>query len=414
MGALLALFWLLVSINSFNLIDGVDGLATSVGVIFGLTFGVMALMVGNPLDGAVAFILAAALLGFLRYNFSPASIYLGDAGSMIIGLVLGTLALRSSTKEAATVAFAAPLAVWAIPMLDALAAILRRKLTGRSIYTTDRGHIHHRLLTQGLSTRQAVALITGLCVLTSLGSLAGIYFSREWIGFAAVLLVVGTLITTRVFGHVELMLLNRRLLGIGRSIVAGGDERPSHSAHCLQGSLQWEAKIWNALVESAERFNLTHIRLNLYLPHLHEDFYATWRHRLSAPANKAWRIDLPLIVDGAAVGYLHVAGDEDPKGASATIASFLDFIEPLEMQIQELLAIKPAPLESAEVSAEETVAVEPSTSGSGVHAVATNGAAANGAAMNGVASNGAEHVAVEENGASMHHAAYSQPAATTG
>jgi hypothetical protein len=123
---------------------------------------------------------------------------------------------------------------------------------------------------------------------------------------------------------------------------------------------------------------------------------------------------VPLIVDGAAVGYLHVAGDEDPKGASATIASFLDFIEPLEMQIQELLAVKPAPLESAEVSAEETVAVEPSTSGSGVHAVATNGAAANGAAMNGVASNGAEHVAVEENGASMHHAAYSQPAATTG
>jgi UDP-GlcNAc:undecaprenyl-phosphate/decaprenyl-phosphate GlcNAc-1-phosphate transferase len=125
MGALLALFWLLVSINSFNLIDGVDGLATSVGVIFGLTFGVMAMMVGNPLDGAIAFILAAALVGFLRYNFSPASIYLGDAGSMIIGLVLGTLALRSSTKEAATVAFAAPLAVWAIPMLDSLAAILR-------------------------------------------------------------------------------------------------------------------------------------------------------------------------------------------------------------------------------------------------------------------------------------------------
>jgi UDP-GlcNAc:undecaprenyl-phosphate GlcNAc-1-phosphate transferase len=408
MGSLLALFWLLVSINSFNLIDGVDGLATSVGVIFGLTFGIMAMMVGNPIDGAIAFILAAALLGFLRYNFSPASIYLGDAGSMIIGLVLGTLALRSSTKEAATVAFAAPLAVWAIPMLDSLAAILRRKLTGRSIYTTDRGHIHHRLLTQGLSTRQAVALITGLCVMTSLGSLAGLYFSREWIGFATVLLVVGTLVTTRVFGHVELMLLNRRLLGIGRSIVAGGDERPSHSAHCLQGSLQWEAKIWNALVESAERFNLTHIRLNLYLPHLHEDFYATWRHRLSTPASKAWRIDLPLMVDGAAVGYLHVAGDEDPKGASATISSFLDFIEPLETQIQELLAIKPAALEPDRVDEDQAVNVELSSPELAIHPAATNGAATNGAASSGALSHGAGHLANEVNGAANHEPAYSQ------
>ncbi len=398
LGSLLALFWLLVSINSFNLIDGVDGLATSVGVIFGLTFGVMALMMGNQLDAAIAFILAAALLGFLRFNFAPASIYLGDAGSMIIGLVLGTLALRSSTKEAATVAFAAPLAVWAIPMLDSLAAILRRKLTGRSIYTTDRGHIHHRLLTQGLTTRQAVALITGLCILTSIGSLAGIYFAREWIGFAAVLIVVGTLVSTRVFGHVELMLLNRRLLGIGRTIVGGAEVGASQSAHRLQGSLQWEEKIWNALVESAERFNLTRIRLNLYLPHLHEDFYATWRRRAASAASKVWRIDLPLVVDGMSVGYLHVTGDQDPQAASATVSSFLDFIEPLEAQIQELLAIKPASLEDAKLVLEEQpVTAEPMAAHT----------SANGAVGNGVATNGAVTHQAETNGNGMREPAYS-------
>jgi UDP-GlcNAc:undecaprenyl-phosphate GlcNAc-1-phosphate transferase len=343
-GALFALFWLLASINSFNLIDGVDGLATSVGVIFSVAFGTMALMMGQELDAVIAFILAGALLGFLRYNFAPASIYLGDAGSMIIGLVLGALALRSSTKEAATVAFAAPLAVWAIPMLDSLAAVVRRKLTGRSIYMTDRGHIHHRLLTQGLSTRQAVALISGLCIITSLGSLAGIYFANEWIGMVTVLVVLGALITTRLFGHVELMLLNRQLLGIGRTIVSGGGEKSSQSTHRLQGSLQWEEKIWNALVESAERFNLTRIRLNLYLPHLHEDFYATWRGQAIGPATKVWRLELPLVADGMAVGYLHVTGNQDPRTASAQLASFLDFIEPLEAQLQELLSIKPAPL----------------------------------------------------------------------
>jgi UDP-GlcNAc:undecaprenyl-phosphate GlcNAc-1-phosphate transferase len=343
-GALLALFWLLASINSFNLIDGVDGLATSVGVIFSLAFGTMALMMGQELDAVIAFILAGALLGFLRFNFAPASIYLGDAGSMIIGLVLGALALRSGTKEAATVAFAAPLGVWAIPMLDSLAAVLRRKLTGRSIYVTDRGHIHHRLLTQGMSTRQAVALISGLCLLTSLGSLAGIYLNTEWIGVVTVLLTLGALVSTRLFGHVELMLLNRQLLGIGRSIVSGGEEKPSQVTHRLQGSLQWEEKIWNALVESAERFNLTRIRLNLYLPHLHEDFYATWRGRTAGPATKVWKLELPLVAEGMAVGYLHVTGNQDPRTASAQLANFLDFIEPLEAQIVELLAIKPTSL----------------------------------------------------------------------
>jgi UDP-GlcNAc:undecaprenyl-phosphate GlcNAc-1-phosphate transferase len=343
-GALLALFWLLASINSFNLIDGVDGLATSVGVIFSLAFGAIALMQGHELDAVIAFILAGALLGFLKYNFAPASIYLGDAGSMIIGLVLGALALRSSTKEAATVAFAAPLAVWAIPMLDSLAAVLRRKLTGRSIYVTDRGHIHHRLLTQGMSTRQAVGLISGLCVVTSIGSIAGVYFASEWIGIITVLFVLGVLITTRLFGHVELMLLNRQLLGIGRSIVSGAGEKSSQSTHRLQGSLQWEEKIWNALVESAERFNLTRIRLNLYLPHLHEDFYATWRRRAAGPVANPWRIELPLVAEGMAVGYLHVTGNQDPRTASAQLASFLDFIEPLEAQIVELLSIKPVHL----------------------------------------------------------------------
>jgi hypothetical protein len=164
-------------------------------------------------------------------------------------------------------------------------------------------------------------------------------------------LVLGTLITTRLFGHVELMLLNRQLLGIGRSIVSGASEKSSQATHRLQGSLQWEEKIWNALVESAERFSLTRIRLNLYLPHLHEDFYATWRRRAAGTAGKAWRMELPLVANGMTVGYLHVTGDQDSRTASAQLASFLDFIEPLEAQIVELLSIKPAELAAPDAAA---------------------------------------------------------------
>jgi len=144
-----------------------------------------------------------------------------------------------------------------------------------------------------------------------------------------------------VFGHVELMLLNSRLVGLGRSIVSFSDinEKTTQSSHQLQGSLQWEEKIWNALVESAERFDLTRLRLNLYLPHLHEDFYATWSRKTPVVASKTWRMDLPLLIDGATIGHLHVIGHQDVRGASAQLASFLDFVEPLEAQIHELLAI---------------------------------------------------------------------------
>ena len=93
-GHLFTVAWLLGAINSFNLIDGIDGLAGSVGVVFSLTFGLIALWTGNHLDSVLAFALAGSLLGFLRYNLPPATIHLGGAGSMLIGLILGTIALR--------------------------------------------------------------------------------------------------------------------------------------------------------------------------------------------------------------------------------------------------------------------------------------------------------------------------------
>ena len=217
LGTLAAVIWLLASINSFNLIDGVDGLAGSVGVVFCLAVGSLSLVRGHSLfDPILVFSLAGAILGFLRYNFAPASIYMGDTGSMLVGLILGAITLRISTKQAATVAFVVPLAIWAIPIFDSFAAVVRRKLTGRSIYTTDRGHFHHVLLTRGMNSGQAVAFITSMCAITSIAAVASVVLEKSWIGFVAVILVIGFLIFSRVFGHVEFLLLNSRILGMGQ------------------------------------------------------------------------------------------------------------------------------------------------------------------------------------------------------
>ena len=163
-------FFLLGAINSLNLLDGMDGLLSTVALIITLAFTGMAVMGERWTTACIAVTIAGALLGFLRYNFPPASIYLGDTGSMLIGLVIGSLAIKSSLKGPATVALAAPVAILAIPILDTTAAIFRRKLTGRSIYTTDRGHLHHCLLRQGFSKVAVLLFVSVFCLLAVAGS----------------------------------------------------------------------------------------------------------------------------------------------------------------------------------------------------------------------------------------------------
>ena len=134
------------------------------------------------------------------------------------------------------------------------------------------------MLTHGLTPRQTVGLIGGLCMITSLGAVLSLYFQREWLGWAGIFIVFGLLVGSRLFGHVELLLLNSKMMGFGRALVKwGGVRRVNQTSQQLQGKLQWEEKIWMALVESAERFGITQLKLNLYLPQLHEDFHASWK-----------------------------------------------------------------------------------------------------------------------------------------
>lgn len=334
LGIPLAIIWILAAVNSLNLIDGMDGLATTIGLIFSVTIGAMALMTTQWLEAIIAFAMAGSLLGFLRHNWAPAKIYLGDSGSMLIGVVLGTLAIRCQLKDATSIAVAAPIAIFAIPFMDSAAALIRRKLTGRSLYVTDRGHIHHRLLTQNFSSQQALLLIATLCAVTCVGSVLGVYYDKPVIGLVAFGLVLAILIGNRLFGHSELMLLNNRIAGLGRRFLPG--EEPRSSSVRLQGTVQWE-EVWEALVESSEKFNLMKIRLNLYLPQLHEDFYATWQRRSTSRVERRWSTEIPLVVDNTVVGTLSVVGVQGGGSIAPVLVSFSELIEPLEDQLAAVL-----------------------------------------------------------------------------
>jgi UDP-N-acetylmuramyl pentapeptide phosphotransferase/UDP-N-acetylglucosamine-1-phosphate transferase len=163
----LSIFTYVVIINSFNIIDGVDGLAGGVGCIASIAFGVWFLLVGSTVDAIIAFSLAGALLGFLRFNFYPANIFMGDSGSLIVGLIICVLAIRvieydvsaipSDMKGISKPIFA--MSVLSYPLLDTFRIFVYRMIKGTSPFQADSNHIHHRLLKLGLNHAKTVGVI---------------------------------------------------------------------------------------------------------------------------------------------------------------------------------------------------------------------------------------------------------------
>ena len=334
------LFWLLGAVNAINLIDGIDGLASSIGIVLCLTLAALAWHRGFEAEAIVVLATAGALLGFLRFNFAPASIYLGDAGSMLVGLIIGAIAIKCTLKGPATIALAVPFALWAIPALDSAAAILRRKLTGRSLFKPDRGHFHHSLLIRGWSTRQVVMFIGLICATTCCGALLSYFFQREYIAVLTVAGIFSLLIVTKTFGHIEWALVRDRVrfttLALTRRTDVGlGQVEESHIR--LQGSQEWD-QMWNKLTESAENHGICQIALTLDIPALHESFYASWKCSTDTDTECAWRITSPLIIDDRNVGNFMIMG-VSPTGVSLRhISELVDFWDPVEECVCQVIA----------------------------------------------------------------------------
>jgi UDP-GlcNAc:undecaprenyl-phosphate GlcNAc-1-phosphate transferase len=159
LGVPVTVLWLVALTNALNLIDGMDGLAAGAGLFATLTMLVAALLHNNIELALVTAPLVGALVGFLRYNFNPASIFLGDSGSLTIGFLLGCFGALWSHKSATVLGMTAPFMAVAIPLLEVGTSIVRRFLGGQPIFSSDRGHIHHRLLDRGLTPKRAVLLL---------------------------------------------------------------------------------------------------------------------------------------------------------------------------------------------------------------------------------------------------------------
>lgn len=331
------IFWLVGAINALNLLDGMDGLAGTLGLILSAAIAVMAILNGHQTIALIATVLAGSLVGFLRFNLPPASMYLGDAGSMLIGLLVGVMAIQASLKGAGTVLMAVPLALWTIPIFDSAAAVIRRMLTGRSIYTTDRAHLHHHLV-ERMGHRMTLVCVGSVALVISIAALASVWSKNDLIAIICAAFVVLMFIALRVFGHSELLLAILRVRSLLRSIFLW---RPMQTAHewndavHLQGTREW-GLLWDMLTECAAKLEFVQLRLDLNVPVLGEGYHASWSRPTGIDANRLWRLDLPLIADTRVLGYVKVVGERDAIGGH-NVEQLLDLLKDVEQYLARLL-----------------------------------------------------------------------------
>ena len=194
LGLPLTVLWVLWITNAFNLIDGLDGLAAGSALFSTLVICVIAILGHNDAIVFLTLALAGVTAGFLKYNFNPASIFLGDCGSLLIGFVLGAITLAGSEKSPTIVAVAIPLVSFGLPVLDVGVAVVRRFLSRQPLFEADRDHIHHRLISRGVSHKQAVLMLYGVSGGFGLLSLFLLNSNGRTLGVVLVVLGLGVLI----------------------------------------------------------------------------------------------------------------------------------------------------------------------------------------------------------------------------
>lgn len=155
----ITIFWIVGITNTVNLIDGLDGLACGISMIASISLMFVAYRFNNMQVAIIAAIVAGSCLGFLPYNFNPAKIFMGDTGALLLGFILSYLSVEGVMKSVAIISILIPVLILGVPIFDTTFAMIRRKLSGRSIASADRGHLHHRLLNKGLSQRQTVLIL---------------------------------------------------------------------------------------------------------------------------------------------------------------------------------------------------------------------------------------------------------------
>lgn len=218
-GFVLTVFWLVAISNAFNLLDGMDGLATGAALFSSIVILIVALSGGHLVMIVVSIVLCGALAGFLRYNFNPASIFLGDSGALFIGFLLASLSLLGAQKATTAIAVITPILAFGLPVVDTTVTMARRLVGRRPIFQGDGEHIHHMLLARGWSQRRVVLILYSVCAVFGLLAAISTKTSSPMTGF--VLFVIAAVVIVAV-GQLRYHEVDELRAGVKRTV---GDRR---------------------------------------------------------------------------------------------------------------------------------------------------------------------------------------------
>jgi UDP-GlcNAc:undecaprenyl-phosphate GlcNAc-1-phosphate transferase len=321
----ITLLWFAGMSNAFNLIDGLNGLAAGVGLFSTSIVFILALMNDRWEIVMLSVVLAGALLGFLRYNFGSASVFLGDSGSLFVGFALAALAVRGSTKSSTAVAVLAPLLALGFPIVDTSMALLRRLVGGRRLLEPDADHIHHRIVRMGLTQQRAVVILYGVTALFGALSLLTMTGQSHATGLAAVVFTLVTWIGIRRLGYPELGEI-QRLLKRGLSLDALTSTNGSPLGELRRGLLQ--ARDLDALhaqlVAAASALGMERVTVRLRargreLP--------PWQAADAVlDPRRSWAWTIPLVSGQELLGELELVGSLGRMSASVKAAELVEIL----------------------------------------------------------------------------------------
>ena len=285
----LSIIWLIGCTNAFNLIDGLDGLSAGVGFFATITMLLAALTQNNIELILVTMPLAGSLLAFLRYNFNPASIFLGDCGSLLIGFMLGCFGTLWSQKSVTILGMLAPMMAMAIPLLDTGLAIVRRFLRHQPILGADRGHIHHRLLDRGMTPRQVALILYGICGLVAIFSLLQNVVEHQFSGLIVVLFCMAAWVGIQHLGYVEFGMARDMLFRGTMRRMIDAQTRLRHLESTLSAARS-DQEQWKAVLDASRDFGFLGVRMHVdgmireEFTHARRDQWSTsWQLRITLP-----------------------------------------------------------------------------------------------------------------------------------
>jgi len=199
----ITVFWFVFIINAINLIDGLDGLAAGITFFACIVLVVLSVIQENYLTAILFTALSGSVLGFLRYNFNPASIFMGDGGSYFLGYTIAGLSIVGAVKSQLGAALLIPLVALGVPIFDTLISPLRRFMLGQSLFKPDKGHVHHRLIEKGLSARRSVLIIYGISICLCILSILLVNIRNEQAGLFLIILGSISIVFIRKIGYFD-------------------------------------------------------------------------------------------------------------------------------------------------------------------------------------------------------------------